>query len=217
MRALLFYRSMLCAAKFKTRYVGYLMKNTLLLSALSAALLLTACGKSDDMTAKTSTGGETEVVVDVTPELPSQAELTAAITDTNPNDKVTLMQNTRAFVSAMGTSEAKTLSNALWAGTEGFDRNRGASGGVAVAAYETKPEAWSSLRAGIAYTNGLGVEKDAAKAIAALSSDSLAENMGAHYFLAKAYEMNGQNELAQTHLQKAADMGHALAKKELEG
>lgn len=193
------------------------MKNILLLSTLSAALLFTACGKSDDTTAKTSTGGETEVVVDVTPATPSQADLTAAIIETNPSDKVALMQNTRAFVAAMGASEAKSLSNSLWSGTEGFERNRGASGGVAVAAYEVKPEAWSSLRAGIAYTNGLGVEKDAVKAIAALSSDSLTDNMGAQFFLAKAYEMNGQNDLAKQHMQKAADMGHALAKKELEG
>lgn len=194
------------------------MNKSILIATSLAALIFIGCEKADS-NANTNSG-ETPLIVDVTPDepvIPTQAELTASIANADINDKAQILSDARALVENYGIRVAQDLSNAMWSGNDGYERNRTASAAIAVAAYEDTPQIWSTLRSGIAYTNGLGAEQDASKAISILSSDLVVDNSAAQYFLAKAYELNGQDDLYRVQLQKAANMGHTRAKAELEG
>lgn len=194
------------------------MKKSLCLQAVFIASVLAACNNGDK--AAKVQPADNQVAVDITPITPaveSQAVIVSRIVQTSSNKKEALMADSKLLVSTYGDTAARDVSNGLWAGNNGFERNRPASGALAVAANDASPQGWSALRAGIAYVNGLGVDQDGAAAIRILSGAALAENTGAQYFLAKAYELDGQADAARAQLQKAADMGHALAKKELEG
>ena len=61
----------------------------------------------------------------------------------------------------------------------------------------------------------MGVAPNPDAAILLLSDSELEDKSAAQFFLAKAYELNGQNDLAISQMKKAAAMGHSLALKEL--
>jgi len=133
----------------------------------------------------------------------------------DPSDNGGMIEDATLLYDHFGEIEARDISNSLWAGINGFDRNRRAAGAIAVIAFEDEPRDWSTVRAGIAYVNGLGVNQNATKAISILSQPSLSESSAAQFFLAKAYQLDNQNTKAKLHFEKAANMGHRLAKEEL--
>ena len=185
---------------------------------------LTACGQSveqnppvKDVVISSTPGTETngtKVSVQV-PETATLEEIMSDLTNRDPSDAVSMQADAERLYSAYGDTTIRDMSNNLWSGNEGYERNRRASGALAVVAHQHNPQSWSLLRSGIAYVNGLGVAPNPDAAILLLSDSELEDKSAAQFFLAKAYELNGQNDLAISQMKKAAAMGHSLALKEL--
>lgn len=108
----------------------------------------------------------------------------------------------------VGIAETRKLSNNLWAGIEGLERDRTAAIRLAKVAFESEPEDWSAVRTGLGYRNGTGLPQSAEDAIRVLSNEVVAENPGALYILGLAYSDNGDRDQARAAWTKAADMGH---------
>ena len=194
-----------------------------LLASLSALALLSACGDSSDTTTaevepagvERPAGGE---VVEV--ESPTELELTKPARFTTAADARRAAaagdrEALDAFADMAELSELRDLSNAMWSG-QGVERDRAASAILAVEAFEREPQTWSALRAGIAHVNGLGVDSDPARGIDILAHESLATNPAAPYYQSKAYERMGDVDGQRAALRRAADLGNARAKSELD-
>jgi len=196
------------------------MKKLFRLQTIFWAIVLTACGNGEDKPTTHKDNVVAEVPVNIKKEIPlglTQDEIVEKLIALSPNDNAAMLEYAELLYNTSGNVAARGVSNSLWAGSNGFERNRRASGAIAVAVYNESQQGWSTLRAGIAYVNGLGVDADAPSAIRILSDEVLFENSAAQFFLAKAYELDGQNDAALLQLRKAADMGHSRAKLELQG
>ena len=193
------------------------MNKSLLISSVFFALLLASC-ESQSNEINTGKNEHERPVVSQVLEVDTQgispvtkAQIVDRLLERDPSDNVGMLADARKLYDNYGDADSRNISNNLWAGSNGFSRNRRASGAIAVTAFWTSPSDWSTLRAGIAYVNGMGVDVNATEAIDILSDSSLKESSAAQFFLAKAYEIDGQKNKAKAQYQQAARMGHKLA------
>ena len=193
-----------------------------LLASLSALALLAACGSSSDTAAEVEPAGaerpaggevvEAESPVEIELDTPARfataadARRAAAAGDREALD---------AFADMADLAELRELSSAMWSG-QGVGRDRAASAILAAEAFGREPQAWSALRAGIGYVNGLGVQEDPERGIEVLGHESLSTNAAAPYYQSRAYGKMGDTDAQREALRRAADLGNARARTELD-
>jgi TPR repeat protein len=194
------------------------MNTKSILWAVAGACFAVACTDANTTAPKTTTPPAQVAETPVTAPVPTydSATLLRFITTPDAANALDPLAAARELLKQDGAEKVQELSNNYWAGT-GVDRDRRIATLLAIAASEANPQAWSSLRAGIGYLNGTGVDVDADKAIALLTTPAMAENAGAVYFASRAYRAKGDVTNADAFLKKAADMGHEAAKADLAG
>ena len=200
------------------------------LALLSATALLAACGNSTETAPEPTAeveprgverpaGGDvvevesrdeigTELELQTPPRFRTAADARRAAV---AGDREALM----AFADMADLGELRDVSNAMWAGKQ-VSRDRAGSAILAAEAFEREPQAWSALRSGIGYVNGLGVEADPERGIEILSHESLAGNAAAPYYQSKGYEKTGDVDAQREALRRSADLGNARARTELD-
>lgn len=194
----------------------------------ATALALTACGSGTNNSSETVTQSTEPVSPSVSQEVTEVAEVAfdetgasvAALQEfesyslkelfpiMGQDDEGRALAAAKAAYLQVGIAETRKLSNNLWAGIEGLERDRTAAIRLAKVAFENQPEDWSAVRTGLGYRNGTGLPQSAEDAIRVLSNEVVAENPGALYILGLAYSDNGDRDQARAAWTKAADMGH---------
>lgn len=182
--------------------------------ALPVVLSLAACGDTADAPADAPPVAPV-ATVDAPVEAPRYADAAAARRAMLEGDPAEREAATDAYVGMADLGDMRSLSSMLWAGN-GLPRDRKTSARIALAGYEREPQPWSTLRAGIALVNGLGVEADPARAVEVLGHEVLATSSAAPYYQSKAYQKMGDTERAREAMARAAELGNARAAKELE-
>lgn len=120
----------------------------------------------------------------------------------------------RRLLITAGSAEAQEISNKMWAG-DGYARNRLASTAIASAAVRHTEAPWGMMRVAIGSINGIGLKKDPARALEILEKPMFKGKSAAAYFKSQAHAQLGNEESRLAELEKAAELGHPTAIKQL--
>jgi len=135
------------------------MNKAIFFTSILSAILLTSCGDNskEAITEKDNVVKPVSEVKKPVAKRSDNAVIVEQLLKREPSDNAGMLADSKLLVDGLKDDEIRDISNSLWAGTNGFERNRRASGALAVTAFEKSPENWSMLRSGISYVNGMGV------------------------------------------------------------